>query len=137
MSPAVSEFVPDLGANLFVSAAQKYYHLPIRMPLLSGNRTFGKYEFILSKSTESYFPKVRNRTFQKYEFVLSKSTESYFPKVRNRTFQKYEIVLLESTIWAEIVLSESTIPYFWKVRTGVEIVLSESTQYIKKLRVQS
>ena len=41
------------------------------------------------------------------------------------------------TIWAEIALSESTIPYFWKVRTGVEIVLSESTQYIKKLRVQS
>ena len=71
---------------------------------------------------------------------IDSPTKSSKPK-RSEVLTKYRLGpgtrYQESTIWAEIALSESTIPYFWKVRTGVEIVLSESTQYIKKLRVQS
>ena len=88
-------YVPNLGANLFMSAAPKQYHLPIRIPQWGGIRTFRKYECAY-------------RTLRKYDApptVLLESTTQY----QNRTFGKYEFVLSRSTIWAEIVLLKSTI----------------------------
>ena len=65
-------YVPNLGANLFMSAAPKQYHLPIRIPQWGGIRTFRKYECAY-------------RTLRKYDApptVLLESTTQY----QNRTF---------------------------------------------------